>query len=574
MRSRLFAKLLVAALLIIVIATAVLDVAIRRAWEASLLQQITTALEQKTRLAAQQVSSVSPDDLPSLANTMGAAAGARVTIIDTAGHVLADSEANRETMENHATRPEFRAALRGMMGSDTRRSHTLGIDFLYVATPIPGGAVRLAYPLADIQKLTSHIRRTLLLSSALALLVAAILAAVAAQLISRRFKRIIAFAEEIARGNLTARLSSSSGDEIGQVASALDSTARQLERSFAQLEHSHAELEVVLNSMEDAVLSVSRDGRLLWVNKALERLLAGRLRIEQPLTETLRDPDLLAAINIGLKGAVTHAHVRSAVPGRTLEVTAAPMPGGAAVCVLHDITEIERVEKTRRDFIANVSHELRTPLTSILGYTETLLDSAAISNGEREFLGIMRRNAQHMARLTEDLLTLARVESGEHKLAFENVPAGELIARAIQTLQPTARERGVELTGSATSDLTVHADPDAVQQVFNNLIENATRYAASGRRIEIGVGARDGGAEFYVRDFGPGIASEHLPRLFERFYRVDKARSRETGGTGLGLAIVKHIVMNHGGTVRVESSLGHGSTFYFTLPLVRSAVMQ
>jgi two-component system phosphate regulon sensor histidine kinase PhoR len=257
----------------------------------------------------------------------------------------------------------------------------------------------------------------------------------------------------------------------------------------------------------------------------------------------------------------------SLVGRRSFSITAEPLPDGGVVSVLHDISEIERVEKTRRDFIANVSHELRTPLTSIRGYAETLLDSKEIGNGDaREFLQVIRRNAERMARLTEDLLVLARVESGEEKLDLRPHPARQLVADAASSMQESARAAEVEISLGTIPEAEVLADSYAIHQVFANLISNALRYAQSGRRVLIGAEEHPGTVEFYVQDFGPGIASEHLPRIFERFYRVDKARSRETGGTGLGLAIVKHIVLNHGGTVRVESSVGHGSTFFFSLP--------
>jgi len=225
------------------------------------------------------------------------------------------------------------------------------------------------------------------------------------------------------------------------------------------------------------------------------------------------------------------------------------------------------VEKTRRDFIANVSHELRTPLTSIRGYAETLLESdGALHGSARDFLEIIRRNAERMGRLTEDLLVLARVESGEEKLDLRPQMARHLLAEAASSLQESARAANIELQVEPVPDWSVMADGYAVHQVFANLISNAVRYAASGKKIVIGATEKPEGIEFFVRDFGPGIASEHLPRIFERFYRVDKARSRESGGTGLGLAIVKHIVLNHGGSVRVESAVGHGSTFFFVLP--------
>ena len=565
MTRRIFFKLLGAFLLVIVAGTVTLDFAIRRAWEASLRREIERALVEKTRLFAGRVQSDQSHSRQEVAVEAGRAAQARATIIDSTGLVLADSEADPATMENHATRPEFAAALQGEVGSSVRLSHTVNTNLLYVAVPIPGGAVRLAYPLAAIEQTTAQVRRTLLQSSALALVVAMLLAGLAALSVSRRLNRIVKFAERVAAGDLSARIAESSLDEIGQVAAALDRTARRLEDAFHEVETRRQQMETLLNSMHEPVLAVSTERTVQWANGAMERLAAGRARPQAPVVEALRDPDFLAALTTALeRREITTARVRSAAPGRVFDVTAAPMAGGA-VAVLHDLTETERVEKTRRDFIANVSHELRTPLTSIQGYAETLHETLP-EGGGREFLDVIRKNAERMARLTEDLLTLARVESGEQKLEFTAVPARELLEDAVRDLRETARSRGPELTIAESSDTPVHADPDAIHQVLANLIDNAGKYAAAGGRIELGARAAGAMVEFYVRDFGPGIASEHLPRLFERFYRVDKARSVEAGGTGLGLAIVKHIVLNHGGSVRAESELGHGSTFSFSLP--------
>ncbi len=565
MTRRIFVKLLGAFLLVIVAGTVTLDIAIRRAWDASLRQEIERALVEKTQLLAGRVQSDKSHTMQEVAVEAGRQAQARATIIDSAGRVLADSEADPATMENHATRPEFAAALQGEVGSSVRLSHTVNTNLLYVAVPIPGGAVRLAYPLAAIEKITARVRRTLLQGSALALVVAMLLAGLAAHSISRRLGRIVKFAERVAAGDLSARIAESSLDEIGQVAAALDRTGRRLEEAFREVETRRQQMETLLNSMHEPVIAVSAERTVQWANGAMERLAAGRARPQAPVVEVVRDPDFLAALTTALeKREITTARVRSAVPGRVFDVTAAPMSGGA-VAVLHDLTEIERVEKTRRDFIANVSHELRTPLTSIQGYAETLHETLP-GGGAREFVEVIRKNAERMARLTEDLLTLARVESGEQKLEFAAPPARELLQDAARDLRETARGRGLELTVAESCDTPVHADPDAIHQVLANLIDNATKYAAPGGRIELGARATGATVEFYVRDFGPGIASEHLPRLFERFYRVDKARSVEAGGTGLGLAIVKHIVLNHGGTVRAESELGHGSTFSFILP--------
>jgi two-component system phosphate regulon sensor histidine kinase PhoR len=308
----------------------------------------------------------------------------------------------------------------------------------------------------------------------------------------------------------------------------------------------------------------------------MDRLVPQHTRLNAPVVETIRDPDFLATVKAAtITKEVKTARATSIAPGRAFDVTAAPLPDGGVVAVLRDLTETERVEKTRRDFIANVSHELRTPLTSIQGYSETLLDTIPDnSNSTREFLEIIRKNAARMARLTEDLLTLARVESGETRFDTEPVAPIELLHDAEESFREIARSQGVELqivdaqgaSGSAESLPPVFADREAIHQVFSNLIDNAMKYGRAGGRIELGARSADRGVEFYVRDFGAGISSEHLPRLFERFYRVDKARSRESGGTGLGLAIAKHIMRAHAGSIRAESELTRGCTFLFTLP--------
>jgi two-component system, OmpR family, phosphate regulon sensor histidine kinase PhoR len=567
-RSRLFLRLLAAFALVIAAATATLDFSTRRAWENSLRQEIYRNLRQKTVMFANRVNTDREHSLQDIASQEGQTAGARATVIDVTGRVLADSEATASTMENHAQRPEFAAALKGELGTDTRVSHTLGIAFLYVAAPVSGGAVRLAYPLADLGAATSQLRNTLLLGSALAFLVALVLAGVLAQFTARRLQRIVQFANKIAGGELTARIAEDSRDEIGQVAAALDKTARQVENNFAALRDSQRQLETLLNSMEDAVIAVGPDNRVQWANQRMDSLVPQHTRLNAPIVETVRDPDFLRAVRgASVNRKVFTARATSIVPARTFDVTAAPMPGGGAVAVLRDLTETERIEKTRRDFIANVSHELRTPLTSIQGYAETLLDSSPENNHSREFLEIIRKNAHRMSRLTEDLLTLARVESGEQRFDIQPVAAAEILQEAVQSFRELARAHGIDLQVEDSALDLVRADREAIHQVFSNLIDNALKYAASGGRLVLGARRAERGVEFYVRDFGPGIPFEHLPRLFERFYRVDKARSRESGGTGLGLAIAKHIVLAHEGIIRAESELNHGSVFLFTLPV-------
>lgn len=567
MRNRIFCKLLAACVLVIATATATLDFSIRRTLESSLRQEIERNLSQKTVMFANRVNTDRKHDLKDVVSQEGQAAGARATVIDPQGTVLADSEALPSTTGDHARTPEFAAALRGEIGSDVRQSHTVGVPFLYVAAPVEGGAVRLAYPLSDVQAAISRVRRTLAIGSLLALAVALIISGAVAAFTARRLERIMQFAKSLAEGDLGAHISENSGDEIGQLAASLDRTARHLEESFEALKNSQRELETLLNSMQDAVITVGGDDRVQWSNQAMNRLVPQQTRLSAPVVETVRDPDFLRAVRAAsVERTPATARATSILPGRTFDVTAGPLPGGGAVAVLRDLTETERVEKTRRDFIANVSHELRTPLTSIQGYTETLLDSAPENNHSREFLDIIRKNATRMSRLTEDLLTLARVESGEQQFSIQPVAPGELLHEVLQSFRELARTLNVELQVEDNANAQIAADPEAIHQVFSNLVENALKYGAAGGRVVLGARPAPRGVEFYVKDFGPGIASEHLPRLFERFYRVDKARSRESGGTGLGLAIAKHIVLAHHGSIRAESELNHGSTFLFVLP--------
>jgi two-component system phosphate regulon sensor histidine kinase PhoR len=411
----------------------------------------------------------------------------------------------------------------------------------------------------------------LLLASALALAAAILLSAFLTRRISQRLDRIVFFANRIAAGDLSARLQEDDLDELSEVARALDVTASRLEQSFRELETRRRELTALLDSMQEAVVAVNAQGQVIWSNAVMQRICSSAVREGRPLVELLRDPDVLSCVEGALRERQNFTgKALSVAPGKIFEVNAAPTPEGGVVAVLHDVTSVERAEKTRRDFIANVSHELRTPLTSISGYVETLLEGGEkLSPQAREFLAIILKNATRMNRLTEDLLALASVESGDYKPALQPMRASSLVDDAIDALTGIVLDSDVTLEAAETTDAVVLADADALNQVFGNLIENAVKYGRSGKRILVGARLLEEKkmVEFFVRDFGPGIPSEHLDRIFERFYRVDKARSRESGGTGLGLAIVKHIIMAHSGTIRAESELGSGVTFSFTLPL-------
>ena len=569
MKSRIFLKLLFVFVFLIAAVTVISDFLIRGAWDQSLRSQMydaAVAQARMTALALEPNGHVITD--PEYVRQLARAANARLTVIDSNGKVLADSDANAAEMENHATRPEFVAALHGNTGSNIRTSHTLGKPLLYVAVPARVGAVRVAYPVRVIAANSSMVRSLIWKASFFATVLAVLLAMIAAQAIARRLNRIVKFAESIARGNLSARIEEHSSDEIAQLAAALDATARQLETSFRSIETSRQQLEILLNSMQDPVIAISPEGRIQWTNGAAERLIGSAAKPGTLLVEFVRAPDLLDAVKETLQSQQATSRSVHFPGGRFFSLRCATLPNGGCVALLHDVSEIERIEQTRRDFIANVSHELRTPLTSIQGYTETLLDNEP-EGPRREFLEILRANASRMARLTEDLLTLARVESGEQRFQFREVHAADLIAEVERNFKEMARSRQIALH-TEPCETSVLGDPDALHQVFANLVENAIKYSPMGAKVVIGARRLNTEVEFYVRDSGIGIPSEHLGRIFERFYRVDKARSRDAGGTGLGLAIAKHIVIAHGGTLRAESTLNVGSTFIFSVRLFDS----
>jgi two-component system phosphate regulon sensor histidine kinase PhoR len=410
--------------------------------------------------------------------------------------------------------------------------------------------------------------REALWSGLIALAVALPVAAWVAGGITARLRRVVAFARHIAEGDLSARLEQTGEDEIAAMEAALNQTAERLGQSFAEIESRRQELAAMLDAMQEAVVAITPEGFVRWSNAVMQRVSGTQIYAGRPLVHFVRDPELLACVRGALeKREVRFGRATSLAPGRIFEINAAPLPSGGALAVLHDVTRIEAAEKSRREFIANVSHELRTPLTSIQGYVETLIEEHPRPETSREFLGVILKNATRMNRLTEDLLTLAGVESPDYKLALQATRASALVDDAIESLGGIVVDSGVELESAGAPDSAVMADSDAMNQVFGNLIENALKYGRAGKRIQVGARLLDSEVEFSVRDFGPGIASEHLERIFERFYRIDKARSRESGGTGLGLAIVKHIVLAHGGRIWAESELGSGAAFHFTLPL-------
>jgi two-component system phosphate regulon sensor histidine kinase PhoR len=381
--------------------------------------------------------------------------------------------------------------------------------------------------------------------------------------------------------------------EFDDLAGTIAGVSTKAQGALMEASESKRELEALLDSMQDAVVAVDGDGRIQWANQRMRRLVssvnsggasvsaaavASAVRVGHALVQTVRDPELLGCVKTALdKREICERKTTLLVPGRIFEVSASPMPAGGAVAVLHDITRIEEVEQTQRDFVANVSHELRTPLTSISGYVETLLDHEKLSPVAQEFLGTILKNASRMSRLTEDLLTMARVESHETELHPRRVRADALVKDAVETMRGLVQDDEAVVEIGETTAAEVFADVDSMVQVLGNLIENGIKYGQTkgSAQSRVVVSARVIAepvecVEFSVRDFGAGISSVHLTRIFERFYRVDKARSRESGGTGLGLAIARHMVEMQGGTIRAESDLGAGSDFLVRLPRAQS----
>lgn len=574
MRQRVFFKLLASMVFVLLVAAGMLDISQQNILEASLRSRLTRNLQTEAEVIALRAASVGSAQLPALVQEEARATGAIVTIGTQDGKVFSSIHENAGLGAGAETSsPAFLSSPDVLSLTQQHRKFGSRVDHgvLFVTTQSGPYIVRLGSSLGDIRGTLHAVRTSLLWATLLALALATLVSALMAHAVARRLAHIVEFAHRLAAGDFSARIQDVGRDEIAAVANALDATAGRVETAFRELQDSRKEMETVLDSMEEAVIAVDEQSRIHWTNRVMRRQIGGSIPPGSALVQTVRDPDLLACVEQALRLRVTAtARAKAVVPGRIFEVSAAPMLGGSAVVVLHDVTEIDRVEKTRRDFIANVSHELRTPLTSIAGYAETMLEEGSqLPPQILDFLSIISRNAARMTRLTEDLLALARIESGEYKLNRRPVAADRLVDEAAAVFRGMLMDRGVVLEKSETSNAVVLADTDAVLQVLSNLLENAVKYGG-GKRILIGSRAAGEMAEFFVQDFGAGIASEHLDRIFERFYRVDKGRSQESGGTGLGLSIAKHIILGHGGVIRAESDLNRGSTFFFTLPLAQT----
>ncbi len=502
----------------------------------------------------------------SLADRLGAITGLRVTLISSDGTVLGDSEVDRDRLsavENHADRPEVAAALSGGVGHDTRASETVALRFLYVAVPDRHGVVRVATPLAEVQEFLIRTRQVAAGSAILALILTALLAGLLHRFRTEPVERLVSVLRQVGAGDLGRRTGIAGHGELASVGRAIDEMAIRLQDRFSTLQNERSDLETVLERLDTGLAVLDPTGHIRRVNPAFETWV-GRGGIEGlRLASMFRDPRNREAMESALAGS--ESRHESELGARTVLLSALPLDGGALVAI-QDVTRTRQLEGIRRDFVANVSHELKTPITTVRGFAEALADGALSEEQARQFAERILANVERMRALIDDLLDLSRIESGVWKPDLDECSVADLVDTAWDSLQPVAHSRKIELEREVPRSLQVSADRDALIQVLCNLLDNAIRFTPDGGSVRVSARREEHGLRIEVADDGPGIPSDQLDRVFERFYRVDTGRSRQAGGTGLGLSIVKHLVAAHGGRTRIESELGRGTRVWFTIP--------
>ncbi|MGD9123937.1 MAG: ATP-binding protein [Desulfarculaceae bacterium] len=584
-----FQGLILGGCLLVVLCTLVfVGVILHKSLHDQMIKQTEDSLRQVLLLAEQVISDRWPGvnsfrEIDELADHVGQRVGLRVTLIDQNGLVLGDSEvpfADLETLDNHGGRPEVKQVKSGKSGSSVRFSSTLGLDLLYVATMVnqpdlPRLVVRLAMPLATVEETLAQIRSLIIGAIFLGALLSTGVAYLVARGISRPVRALTATASSIASGDLSRRFRRYPPHEIGKLGRAFDAMADSLQEKIEAITEARDRLHTILASMVEGVLVTDHDGRIIMANEALMVMLELK---EDPAghmpSEIFRNADLVEAMREARQsGVLVQREIRTLHPKeRHLDLTVARFSGegvpGGCVAVLHDITERKRVEQIRRDFVANVSHELRTPLTAIRGSVETLLGGALDSPKDAlRFTEMIQRQAARLQTLAQDLLELAKIESGQATFQGDEVSVPDLAENTTSAVSEIAKQRQVDLqVDLSEAPPAFKADRHQVEQALLNLLDNAVKYTDAGGKVTLKISKAEDDLIIAVSDTGVGIAPQHLPRIFERFYRVDKDRSRELGGSGLGLAIVKHVAQAHGGRVDVESRPGRGSTFQFIIP--------
>ncbi|MCM8812700.1 MAG: ATP-binding protein, partial [Candidatus Omnitrophica bacterium] len=553
-----------------------------------LQQNVETMLFRQARLAVSIVEtekeSVSVARLDTLADAIGADLAVRVTIIDREGVVKGDSSLapeQIESVENHRFRPEIQQARERGQGVSVRFSTTVRKPFLYVALPCRtadfNGYVRLAMPLTDLGMLLQRFRHILWLGLLGGFALAALVSYLTAVYISRPVTMVARQARLIAAGDYSQRLCFRRDDEIGDLAESMQFMSEQIKKRLAEVAENKSRLEAVLLSMFEGVLMVDRQSKIIFMDKKLCELFGVR---EDPLgrspIEIVRNLDIQrlteSAVQVKRKVQFKEISLLTDKDRRLLVHATAVMRGeeiDGAVLLFQDVTQLRRLEKIRQDFVTNVSHELRTPVSNIKGYAETLLDGAlADPEHARDFLNVIHEESRRLTALINDLLDLARIESGELRLARAPVSVPTVIDAVAAVMARRLKEKELRFVVDIPGDLPpAHADSDKLQQVLVNLIDNSIKFTPAGGTITVRARRQEKLLQVEVEDTGVGIPDDALPRIFERFFRVDKARSRDMGGTGLGLSIVKHIIQAHRGEVSVRSTVGLGTVFTFTIPI-------
>ncbi len=583
MRAKLFWKLGLTYLALLVLALFALDFYATRVFRSDALHAVDDQLA-----SVETAARAHPPDVQNSAalqewvqSTSGG--GARVTVVASDGTVLADSADDPAKMENYANRPEVQAAIASGAGKDVRQSASLGRALVYRAYRFepPSGppvVIRFALPLAQANESIAEFRRRLLLASFLMLILGGAASLIYSRGFSARIERLKDFSHRVSGGDFRPLPSDDTEDELTDLARALNETAAHLDRTIRTLTGERNQSSAILRSMIEGVAVIDSRERVVFCNRAFAEILnLDAARCEgRPLVELVRQADLLDLARRALTSAdsLQGSLIIGTVMPRSFAVTATPVKAlepaaNGAVIVLHDITELRRLERVRQDFVANVSHEFKTPLTAIQGFAETLLGGALEDEkNNRRFLEIIRDHASRLGRLTDDLLKLARIEAGKLDVQYQPVSVAELVEGCAATTLFKASQRNIALNLSYPPELpAVRGDAGLLREVLQNLLDNAVQYTSPGGRVDLSAATRDHEAVITVADTGIGIPLADQERIFERFYRVDAARSREVGGTGLGLSIAKHIVEAHGGRLWVESTVGAGSQFHFSIPL-------
>ena len=589
MRRNLFAKLGLTFLALLVSALLAVDYfaerALRRDYERTAYSELAAVarIAQARASALPALPPTHPDDAARLKEWAAqiSASQARVTIITSDGQVLTDSQSDSATMENHSDRPEVRAALAAGTGRAIRHSVTLNRDLLYYAVRFdpPAGlpiVLRFALPIETMDDVVQSFRRSLWLSSFVILLIAGAAGLQISRMFSDRVERLKEFSRRVADGDFRAIPADSSGDALDALGSSMNRTAARLDDTIRTLTEERNLSTAILGSMVEGVAVVNGSERLLFANRGFAEILGLQLPFKagSALVEIVRQTELIEAVRHVLQG---ESRVEAEIVTGTLRqhffaATVASVRAGAtlgAVVVLHDITELRRLERVRRDFVANVSHEFKTPLTAIQGFAETLLAGALDDAQNRErFLEIILEHARRLARLTDDLLRLSQMDADRLELEIDEVSVAQIVDSCLATAQHRAGENGLRLSVNVPDQMpSVAGDRRRLAEVLQNLLDNARQYTLPGGEIVLSAEAQELEVVFTVSDTGIGIPQADQSRIFERFYRVDAARSREAGGTGLGLAIAKHLIEAQGGRIWVESQIGKGSRFHFSVPI-------